>query len=687
MQPQAFETLNRKNLRIGLCSRGIAKISHLDLFLQADNATFKHVTRAKDADIFIGWGNKASGQKAMEFAEQSGQPFLLLEDAFIRSYAPQSVGGEQALGLVLDDRGIYYDASRSSHLEKLIINNAGNTADGEKLARYLASNQISKYNNFSTAQVEIKTLPTDKKSVLVIDQTWRDQSISGAGANDQTFARMLEAAHDENPGQNIIVKLHPEVLAGKKKGYLKDLAISKNCTLLTANINPWQLFEHIQTVYTVSSQLGLDALMAGCKVRCFAMPFYAGWGLTSDESRCQRREKFKPSLPALVSAAYDKYARYKSAYDPGPCDAFQTAEQVAQIRDAYNQNSTMAAFYQVTPWKWQRVKQMFAPTASGQTFFLTQKAAINAAKTRGGDLVAWASRIDDRLEKACKNQNVKLQRLEDGFIRSVGLGTNFHLPMSLITDDLGIYYDPNQPSRLEHILQNYAFSEPELEQATDLIKSIIKLEITKYNLPSSATKPDIPKNKTVILVPGQVDNDASIILGGQNMTGQDLLSKVRHNNPDSFIIFKPHPDVVSGQRPGLCDVKTVEEFADLYTTDTPINHLMDACNEVHTISSLTGFEALIRNKKVHCYGQPFYAGWGLTTDHNKPDRRTRKLSVEMLAFATLIKYPRYYDPVSNLPCGPEQVIKRIIEQQANPTSPSLLIKCRSGLGQLRARFR
>ncbi|HFC04397.1 MAG TPA: capsular polysaccharide biosynthesis protein, partial [Rhizobiales bacterium] len=496
------------------------------------------------------------------------------------------------------------------------------------------------------------------------------------------------AAIDENPGQTILVKLHPEVLAGKKQGYLKDLAIKHGCTLLTGNINPWQLFNRVSTLYTVSSQLGFDALMAGCKVRCFAMPFYAGWGLTTDETTCPRRQGHTPSIAAIAGAAFNQYARYIDACEATSCDVSTTINQLALIRDTHNQNKNLAAFYQITPWKWQRIKQMFRPAAKNRTFFFSQNGAINAAIKRQGDLVAWASRIDETFERTCQSKNVKLQRLEDGFIRSVGLGTNFHLPMSLIIDDLGIYYDSTRPSRLEHILENHAFTNDELSRAAALIDNIVENEISKYNLGEVMTIEDLlPQDQKIILVPGQVDDDASIRLGGGGMTSVDLLAQVRANNSDAFIIFKIHPDVLSGQRPGLRDTAEILKFADIPAPDTPINQLIAICNEVHTISSLTGFEALLRGKQVHCYGMPFYAGWGLTNDRTTCQRRSRKLTLEMLTFATLIKYPRYYDPVSSLPCGPEQIIRRIAQQRAAPSSPSLLIRTRTAFGKLRSRLR
>ena len=64
-------------------------------------------------------------------------------------------------------------------------------------------------------------------------------------------------------------------------------------------------------------------------------------------------------------------------------------------------------------------------------------------------------------------------------------------------------------------------------------------------------------------------------------------------------------------------------YADILAKDADIAYLLSKVAEVHTITSLTGFEALLRGVKVTAYGIPFYAGWGLTTDMASiPARRT-----------------------------------------------------------------
>lgn len=96
---------------------------------------------------------------------------------------------------------------------------------------------------------------------------------------------------------------------------------------------------------------------------------------------------------------------------------------------------------------------------------------------------------------------------------------------------------------------------------------------------------------------------------------------------------------------------------------------------MHTISSLTGFEALLRGLDVTCYGLPFYAGWGLTTDMDAQlspkadylERRKRQtsLTLEQLLHCTLIDYPLYRLPNGYGLAQVEQVIDYLYPPKNN----------------------
>ncbi len=234
-------------------------------------------------------------------------------------------------------------------------------------------------------------------------------------------------------------------------------------------------------------------------------------------------------------------------------------------------------------------------------------------------------------------------RMEDGFLRSVGLGAELTQPLSWVVDRKGIYYDATQPSELEDILQNTHFSEGELVRAQALRQQIVTAGLTKYNVGSQRPWNRPAGDRRVILVPGQVESDASIQYGSpvikQNIT---LLQRVRDENPDAYIVYKAHPDVAAGLRRLGEGEDQARQWCDAVLPDIAMDALLQQVDEVHVLTSLTGFEALLRGLPVTCYGQPFYSGWGLTTDLYPNPRRGRHLQLEELMAGSLLRYPLYF---------------------------------------------
>lgn len=259
--------------------------------------------------------------------------------------------------------------------------------------------------------------------------------------------------------------------------------------------------------------------------------------------------------------------------------------------------------------------------------------------------------------------------VEDGFLRSRGLGANLVPPMSLVLDDKGIYFDPTRPSRLEQLITKRAeMRAGQSERARRLIAALTAGGISKYNL--TGTLPELPQGRK-ILVPGQVEDDASVQFGCSDIrTNLALLQKARADNPDAVILYKPHPDVEAGLRLGR--VENAEDYADMVLHEAPIAPLLDAVDEVWTMTSATGFEALLRGCQVTTLGAPFYAGWGLTRDLGKPPtRRAAQPSLEGLVHAVLIDYPRYFDPVTGQACAVETVVERLTNGTDAPTGAGL----------------
>ena len=287
--------------------------------------------------------------------------------------------------------------------------------------------------------------------------------------------------------------------------------------------------------------------------------------------------------------------------------------------------------------------------------------AIKKGLNKNAAIYIWGKKPFPEVEQYAKTLNIPIYRVEDGFIRSVSLGSDLTRPYSLVIDSRGIYFDPTQKSDLEHILNTHTFDSALLERARKLQEYLIANKISKYNVhqEQKLTLPGHKAGQKVVLVPGQVEDDASIIYGAEGMTNLELLKHSRENAPDAYIIYKPHPDVLAGNRKGSIDRETALCYCDTIITDASLDSVLTLADEVHTMTSLVGFEALIRGKKVYTYGMPFYAGWGLTIDAKKCERRRRCITLHELIAATYILYPRYIDPMSHTLCEAEVCIANI----------------------------
>ncbi|QIL89847.1 capsular polysaccharide biosynthesis protein [Microbulbifer sp. SH-1] len=676
---------------IGFCSRGLRRIAFLDALTEA-RCEFFALRPRKGTTHIAGWGHKPTAARARRLAAQTGLPYVSLEDGFLRSFG-LGVNGAPLHSLVVDHAGVYYDASAPSDLETLIAQADFDDATLNRARRcmdLLRQHRLSKYNAAPDRSI---TWEDARPRVLVVDQTFGDASVSLGGADATDFTRMLDAAIAENPDAEVVVKVHPDVIAGKKRGYLLAAAKNRRCRLWSEDINPWALLDAVEKVYVVTSQMGFDALLAGKTVHCFGMPFYAGWGLTQDAQTCARRGQPR-SLAQLFAAAYLRYCRYINPYTGERCSLEDTVDLIAeQKRQAQRLRGPWLALG-FSPWKRGFVPDFLARPARLR---FADKTPAGVSRAQPGARVAvWASSLPASVASACDRRDLELWRIEDGFLRSVGLGSDLVRPLSLVLDRQGIYYDASRPSDLETILRNTEFSPALRARAGRLRERLVAGQLSKYNVgtANSGAPPVLSAAHLNILVPGQVESDASIAFGSPWLkTNRQLLAEVRRANPDAHIIYKPHPDVLAGGRVGAL----AEDAGDLFdqlVTDVPMPELLAQVDEVHTLSSLSGFEALLRGVRVVTYGLPFYAGWGLTEDRlldrgepgekGAPDAlhelaavrrclktRGRSLAVDELVAATLILYPTYVDPQSGDIVDVETAVQILQLQRDKPAGGGL----------------
>ena len=629
------------------------------------NLIFQRLWVSQSLHAYVGWGRRPTIALAKYLANKKQIPFITLEDGFLRSFLP---GNKSApLSFVLDKSGIYYDSFASNDLESLLNIDMAlpkNKSLIRSLKKSLISNCLSKYNHAPGFVVKSpmtrNSCGLKVKEILVVDQTFDDMSVSLGSANAETFNKMLSSALIENPSSTVYVKTHPEVTSGSKRGYLTDIKDTKRIVMIRGHVNPISLIKKMDKVYVVTSQMGFEALMCQKPVVCFGVPWYAGWGLTDDRVRDSsawvRRIK-KRTLDELFYAAYIKYTYYLNPI----------THQKGQILDVVDwlihQKKINAKFfpgfekginqgrmigYKFPRWRKFNIKHLFS-IHPDRVVFVNQVKALHRLRLRRDDrIVLWGNEIPDELVGILKNKKDSIFYVEDGFIRSAGLGSDLVRPLSLVFDHKGIYFDATKPSDLETILNKKDFTDDELEDAKKIKRLIIQHQITKYNIDEDIKAKWKASRKKIILIPGQVEDDASIKFGSfWIQSNLNLLEEVRIRNPNAYIVYKPHPDVSSGNRSGTLKDEDVLQYADYIERKASVINSIESSDEIHTMTSLTGFDALIRGKKVVTYGEPFYSGWGLTTDlygsGESFSRRKQKLNLLELIVGVLIRYPIYWD--------------------------------------------
>lgn len=434
--------------------------------------------------------------------------------------------------------------------------------------------------------------------------------------------------------------------------------------------DPWHVVSGAREIFAdIDDELSIVAALAGKRLNVVG----------SDHSIqvCEGRRAVHALLRQYAAMNFD----YSNPFTGEPIELGEAINLCAFWRGMIDSNRPLVAALGFAAWK----RPTVAPLLWGGS---TEIAFVATAKGIGiGEEVAiWKSRVAESPLKDLQRIGARLVEVEDGFIRSVGLGAECVPPLSIVVDRLGPYFDPSTPSDLEMLIQNGIVEPLLLARARSLRELIVAQGVSKYAAGRVVLERPIGSQR-YLLVTGQVEDDRSVMSGGGAVrTNLELLRRVRSLAPDAFIIYKPHPDVEAGHRVGDIPRQTALTLANEVMSDVSISALIDIVDEVHVNTSLAGFEALLRGRPVVTHGVPFYAGWGLTRDLGDiPGRRTARRTLDELVAAVLLLYPRYLDPHTGLPCPPEVLIRRLTIDSAS-RHDSLLVTLRRLQGRVKRRI-
>lgn len=245
--------------------------------------------------------------------------------------------------------------------------------------------------------------------------------------------------------------------------------------------------------------------------------------------------------------------------------------------------------------------------------------------------------------------------IEDGFYRSFNTGAQGEISLSLSIDFKQPFYHSSGESDLIELFRNKdsLLSDEIINYSHMCLDYIIDNKLTKYN----NNKPldnTIDYDKNNVLIVDQTFGDRSITKGGisEEVNVEYIITKILNSNPDANIFLKVHPETLAGDKKSALKIDECRDFilqnnvqilSDNYN---PIE-LMNCMEEVHVLTSQMGLEALFLNKKVYCYGQPFYSKVGLTINHSESEFINKLSTIELFTLSCVI-YNTHFDINGNI---------------------------------------
>jgi capsular polysaccharide export protein len=652
-------------------SRYITLLHGLETLFDASEVLKLHVASARYKGSrpawVVGWGLKPDAAKAQRFAARNQLPYLTLEDGFLRSVG-LGVKRSPTYSIVADDIGAHYDATRPSRLENMLngiavaplpgdnpeTDPAAMLEDASFLQRArqcidaIVAARLSKYN----LSPEIDLPPSDRPRVLVVDQTAGDFAIRYGLANADSFRRMLAAARAENPDAEILIKTHPDVLTGQKRAHFSPADADARTRLLTDDISPIHLLQQVDKVYVVTSQLGFEALLAGRPVSCFGAPFYAGWGLTDDRCPVARRRQQR-SLEQVFAAAYMLYARYIDPDLGTRCEPERVIEHLALQRRWFHANAGDWVCHGFGRWQQRHVRDYL--TSPWNRLHFVQRLAdgpVDVAKAQPHLLVNGDGDAVPDNNWAMKTGST-VWRTTQGLLSAPTAGSWLTPPLSMLVTLQATASKADAPLPLTEYLSQADFTAEQLERARRLreqwLATCQALDASKAS--RHRLQIDAGPGQRVILFAGSATSSPQ----GHDDQDEHLLTTLRRDHPQAYILYSP-ATTRSNRHSKPPRARTgYDKLIDPHALGEALN----LADELHTLHSPVGFDALLHGCRVVTYGQPFYAGWGLTEDRDSRLRRERQVSLDRLAYAVLVEYSRYINDDTGQFTTPEMAITRL----------------------------
>lgn len=417
---------------------------------------------------------------------------------------------------------------------------------------------------------------------------------------------MVDAAEAEHPEAEVRILPLPGLEGEQRNGALCRLAASRGLAIdHWAGPSGWQLARACH-VYVHAHPLGLDALIQGVPVTCFGFPPYAGWGLTDDRSAPP--QEMPANLPELVAALLH-FCRFSSPYDGGKADLDLLLRHGIAVLARDRRATGDIVLVEANPVR----RAVLRPFLESRGSRLRVAASVKAGARRLAGLSGGILAVSPPDAEAARASGHRVLLLDDGLAARLGLTDLCPAPGLMIGD----------PADLALDLANADFDPASEAEAARLIE---KLQLAAA---TSGTEVSAPPGRIRLLVPVEP------VLAPADR--RRLLAAARAAHPDAWII-----------QAGPAAAVEPDAGADRLMVPMPAGPLQGG-DRLFVRESALGLAGLMQGLPVETIGEAFYAGWGLTIDHDPPVR-PRRLSLVELVAGSLLVCPAFIDPGSGLPC-------------------------------------
>ncbi len=351
------------------------------------------------------------------------------------------------------------------------------------------------------------TTPSGRKKVVILDEEKQNRfKLKKVMASEKTFFEMISAAKKNHPGAAFFLLEPKTVRSDKKKGYLRKVAEANGVQVLQNDVSSISILSQADVVYTVASQLGLDAIFLGKKIYCFGMPFYAGWGLTKDSIKLDRRN-VKRSREEIFAAFCLFMTRYRHPITSEPSSFREILRFIILQRPLNFERNRYIACIHFDENLITFCKQFFAH--ANLHFFSEDNAIKNALENNGIILTG----IEPDLAMRKKFTNIPLVHVDHGVIDRL-LGNGKYVSLRL---EGGPY------PTLEKILQTVVPGEKSLLRARLFRQYLRETSALREHIDIT----HIPLEQNIILLVGNILNPPRNVnnLGEVNIHDGNLDSK------------------------------------------------------------------------------------------------------------------------------------------------------------------